>query len=62
MLAIKFIIRVAISEVPEWVSVEMAKLEFSRREALRVSISFYCYIPQLLNREINATVNNKLTN
>lgn len=38
VLAIKFIIRVAISEVPEWVSVEMAKLEFSRREALRVSV------------------------
>lgn len=40
VLAIKLIIRVAIAEVPEWVGVEMAKLEFSRREALRVNIYF----------------------
>jgi len=37
VLAMKYIIRMAIAEVPEWVSVEMAKLEFSKREALRVS-------------------------
>ncbi|XP_067931907.1 anoctamin-8-like [Watersipora subatra] len=38
VLAIKYSIRVAISEVPEWVSIEMAKLEFSRREALRLRL------------------------
>lgn len=34
VMVIKFYIRLAVSDVPEWVHVEMARLEFSRREAL----------------------------
>lgn len=35
MLSLRFIITCAIPDLPEWVATEMAKVEFSRREACR---------------------------
>lgn len=35
MLAIRFIIIVAVPDIPSWVATEMAKVEFLRREAVR---------------------------
>jgi len=35
MLTIRFIITYAIPDLPNWVATEMAKVEFSRREAFR---------------------------
>jgi anoctamin-8 len=35
MLTIRFIITYAIPDLPSWVATEMAKVEFSRREAFR---------------------------
>jgi len=35
MLTIRFVISYAIPDLPSWVATEMAKVEFSRREAFR---------------------------
>lgn len=35
MLVMRFLITSAIPDLPKWVAIEMAKVEFARREALR---------------------------
>lgn len=37
-ILLKYIIHVAIPDIPSWVSEEMAKLEFQRREAFKVDL------------------------
>lgn len=39
MLMIRFLISCAIPDLPEWVATEMAKTEFARREATRLSFA-----------------------
>lgn len=37
-ILLKYVIHVAIPDIPSWVSEEMAKLEFQRREAFKVDL------------------------
>lgn len=37
MLVIRFIITCAIPDIPGWLATEMAKIEWARREASRIS-------------------------
>lgn len=36
-ILLKYVIHVAIPDIPNWVADEMAKLEYQRREALKVA-------------------------
>ena len=38
-LLLKYVIQVAIPDIPAWVAEEMAKLEYQRREAFKVGVT-----------------------
>lgn len=52
ILGVKLVVSTAIPDVPNWVTVEMAKVEFRRREALKVGIlsslsaPFFFFVPR----------------
>uniref|UniRef100_A0A8C6XH55 Anoctamin n=1 Tax=Naja naja TaxID=35670 RepID=A0A8C6XH55_NAJNA len=50
-LLLKYIIQVAIPDIPAWVAEEMAKLEYQRREAFKVSLTREIAQPRFLERK-----------
>lgn len=42
VLALKFAVAYAIPDIPEWVETEIAKVEFQRRQALKVMRMLMC--------------------